>query len=67
MEAEDGSNILGPIFEWNHEDESQYGSVRVQAARTYVSTIEYLACHFEAEAEKSSWDRASNKMLEALV
>ena len=66
MEAEDGSNFLGPIFEWNHEDESQYGSVRVQAARTYVSTIEYLACHFEAEAEKSSWDRASN-MLEALV
>ncbi|KAJ4018058.1 hypothetical protein NW752_001969 [Fusarium irregulare] len=67
MEAEDGSNFLGPIFEWNHEDESQYGSVRIQAARTYVSTIEYLACHFEAEAEKSSWDRASNKMLEALV
>lgn len=67
MEAEDGSNFLGPIFEWDHEDESQYGSVRVQAARTYVSTTEYLACHFEAEAEKSSWDRASNKMLEALV
>lgn len=67
MEAEDGTNFLGPLFNWQHEDGSQYGSVRVQAARTYVSTIEYLACHFEFEAEKSSWDRASNKMLEVLV
>ncbi|RFN47675.1 hypothetical protein FIE12Z_8064 [Fusarium flagelliforme] len=67
MEAEDGTNFLGPLFNWQHEDGSQYGSVRVQAARTYVSTIEYLACHFDFETEKSSWDRASNKMLEALV
>ncbi|KAH7185356.1 uncharacterized protein B0J16DRAFT_372167 [Fusarium flagelliforme] len=65
--AEDGTNFLGPLFNWQHEDGSQYGSVRVQAARTYVSTIEYLACHFDFETEKSSWDRASNKMLEALV
>jgi hypothetical protein len=64
MEREDGANFLGPVFDW---DEQEDGSMQVKAARTYVSTTEYLACHMEFKAERDSWDRSGNKMVEALV
>lgn len=64
MEAEDGTNFLGPVFDW---DEQEDGSVRVKTARSYVSTIEYLARNMDSEPERSPWNRASHKMVEALV
>lgn len=61
-EEEEGT--LGPTFDWDVQTD---GSVRVIATRTYVSVTEYLACQMDLGHDKNPWDRASRKMVEALV
>ncbi|KAG8671763.1 hypothetical protein FPOAC1_005021 [Fusarium poae] len=64
MGAEDGTNFLGLVFDW---DEQEDGSGRVNATRAYFSTTEYLACCMDFGTHKDSWSRAARKMTEALI
>ncbi|EWZ39261.1 hypothetical protein FOCG_09000 [Fusarium oxysporum f. sp. radicis-lycopersici 26381] len=64
MQAEDGSIFLGPVLDWDEQDD---GSVQVKAGRTYFSAVEYLACHMDTKEERTAWDRADNKLTKTLL
>ncbi|KAF5538846.1 altered inheritance of mitochondria 9 mitochondrial [Fusarium mexicanum] len=65
MQAEDGSIFVGPVFEWDENDD---GSVHAKATRTYFSTDEFMACSIAPSTkDDNSWGRAEDKLLKVLL
>ncbi|CVK90283.1 uncharacterized protein FMAN_08723 [Fusarium mangiferae] len=64
MQAEDGSIFVGPVFEWDENDD---GSVYAKATRTYFSTDEFMACSIAPSTKDNTWGRAEDKVLKVLL
>ncbi|KAF5679557.1 hypothetical protein FDENT_8705 [Fusarium denticulatum] len=65
MQAEDGSIFVGPVFEWDENDD---GSIHAKATRTYFSTDEFMACSIAPSTkDDNSWGRAEDKLLKVLL